>query len=533
MINDQEIATHPYVIELLRVIEELKSQLTQTTKTFQSKIAELQQQVTWFQKQTFGKKSERRVDDVFPTTKTQLPLFSGSTTPTPAAVTPITVVAEHVRKKSNKVTAPDNAGQSGLRFGPEVRVEVISVLNPAIAGLAESEYEVVETRVVERLCQEKSGYFIKQYTTQVVKILSTGKLKAAAFPEPVIDSRYADISLLVGLLMDKFLYHLPIYRQHQRMAALGIDVSRGSLVNWVLAVISLLEPIYRAQESSVLESKVLSMDETPHKAGRRDGPGKLGVSQFWFLYGDKNEVYIHNNESKGAEVIRKLLKDKFHGTLLSDGAPAYEKIAAELQLLHAECWAHARRNFVEAEEQEPEGAKLAVAFIKEIYVAEAAAPTKLEEKLEYRLAKIKPLVVTFFEWLTKERSRVSLLPKNSYTKAVQYAAAREASLRVFLSNPEVPIDNNHTERQIRPLVLGRKNYLFCWSELGAKSVAMIQSLLLTCQLHDVDPHEYLTDVLTRISTHSQFDIAELTPRQWKAKFSKQALAVELPQQKAA
>ena len=501
----------------LTTLEATLALLNKAQESYLAKISELENQVRWFKKQIFGPKSERRADDVLPLVgTTQLKLFELPAKPELPAET--TTIKEYTRKKSPKIIPDDNASESGLRFGSEIEVKEIEVPNPVIAGLEESQYEVLGENVSEKLCQRKGSYYIERRRQQRIKVKESGKILEDKAPDRTISSPYADISVLVGMCVDKFQYHMPLYRQHQRMAAQGVFLSRGSLSNWIHEFIELFRPVYEAQKRSVLESLVLSMDETPHKAGRRNGGGKMSTCYYWFLYGDRKEVIIHNSQTRSSEVIKELLGN-FKETLLTDGYPAYESIVKELLLKHANCWSHARRYFVEAEEQEPLSSKKAVDLIRQLYALEDAGPPEKEKLLAYRIKYLKPVVDQLFEWLKEEQARISKLPKTSYSKAVQYALNREGSLRVFLTNPDVPMDNNHTERAVRPIVLGRKNYLFCWTEVGAEKVAIIQSLIYTCQLHGINPWDYLTDVGVRVSTHPASKVEELTPRVWKQKFS--------------
>lgn len=129
-----------------------------------------------------------------------------------------------------------------------------------------------------------------------------------------------------------------------------------------------------------------------------------------------------------------------------------------------------------------------------------------------------PIVHAFFRWCDAQLLRPELTPKRPLMTALKYAQARRAGLKVFLSDPEVPLDTNHLERSIRPIPMGRRNWLFCWSELGARHIAVLQSLLVTCRLQGVDPYTYLVDVLQRVSTHPDKDVLELSPRIWKTKF---------------
>jgi hypothetical protein len=141
------------------------------------------------------------------------------------------------------------------------------------------------------------------------------------------------------------------------------------------------------------------------------------------------------------------------------------------------------------------------------------------KRLELRAQRCKPIVDEFFAWLKTTLQKRVLLPRNPFTEAAGYALAREKSLRVFLEFPDVPIDTNHLEREIRPIALGRKNWLFCWTEIGAHYVGVFQSLLATCRLQGIDPYSYLVDVLQRLESHPARQVADLTPRLWKEKFA--------------
>ena len=150
--------------------------------------------------------------------------------------------------------------------------------------------------------------------------------------------------------------------------------------------------------------------------------------------------------------------------------------------------------------------------------------------VELRAERCKPIVEGFFEWLKTTLETRILLPSNPFTEAAGYALDREKQLRVFLEYPDVPIDTNHLEREIRPIALGRKNWLFCWTEIGAKYVGIFQSLLVTCRLQGVDPYTYLVDVLQRVESHPASDVAALTPRLWKERFAADPLrsAIDRP-----
>ena len=138
-----------------------------------------------------------------------------------------------------------------------------------------------------------------------------------------------------------------------------------------------------------------------------------------------------------------------------------------------------------------------------------------------------PIVEAFFAWCHQQRQRMDLVNTDPLAKALVYADNHQAQLKVYLGDPEVPIDTNHLERALRVIPMGRKNWMFCWSEVGARQVGIIQSLLTTCRLHNVDPYTYLVDVLQRVSLHPARDTMELTPRCWKDRFAAKPLRSDL------
>jgi len=337
---------------------------------------------------------------------------------------------------------------------------------------------------------------------------------------------------MAGMLVDKFVYHLPLYRQHQRLRQSGIDLSRGTLSNLCQRTIALLVPIFDAQRQHILKSRVLAMDETPIKAGRK-APGKLRQGYLWPVYGEEDEIAFHYTPTRASAHVTEILGPSFKGVLLTDGYEAYTKYAKQhTALTHAGCWAHTRRYFERAQEAEPEAADHALERIGELYRHEAqirAQQLTTEAILNYRVAHCAPVVQAFFDWCHQQCQRHDLLPSNPLTKALKYTRTRADQLTVFLSDPAVAVDTNHLERALRPIPMGRKNWLFCWTEFGARQVGIIQSLLSTCKLHGIDPYTYLVDVLQRISQHPASRVIELTPRVWKATFADHPLRSVLDQ----
>ncbi len=338
-----------------------------------------------------------------------------------------------------------------------------------------------------------------------------------------------DVSFLAGMLIDKFCYHLPLYRQHQRLLQSAIQLSRYTLTRWAGTAIDLLRPIVDAQQRHVLQSRVLAMDETPIKAGRKE-KGKMRQAYFWPIYGEDEEIVFLYAPSREHRHVQRFL-GAFQGTLLSDGYEAYSAYAKHHEgVTAAGCWSHCRRGFERAQESEPAAGAEALALIGALYRHEDIIREKNlkgARKLAYRTEHSEPLVQAFWRWCDAQCHRPDLLPSSLLAKALKYALARRASLQVFLSDPDVPIDTNHLERSLSPIPTGRRNWLFAWTEIGAERIGIIQSLLVTCRLQGVDPYTYLVDVLQRISEHPASQVTDLTPRVWKTKFSHDPMKSDL------
>jgi len=492
-----------------------REELIDRVVTTHARLEDAERQLRWFKQQLFGAKSERRTD--LAPDPSQLSLGEAlAQARAPEAST--TAVPAHARRKP--VAREDN-NDSGLRFDASVPVTRIVLPNPELADMADADVIQIDERITHQLAQRPASYHVIEYVRRVVKRRDTSEISCPPAPTSVLEKSYADVSLLAGMLIDKFRYHLPLYRQHQRMQAAGITVSRASLTNWVQRTSELLAPIFQAQLRSVLESQVLAMDETPIRAGRK-AKGKMRSAYFWPIYGDRNEVVFPYASSRAHAHVEALLGD-FEGTLLSDGYGAYPAYAEQrAKVEHALCWAHTRRGFVKAEDVEPARVARALDFIGQLYAIEAEMREKkceAEARQKIRGDQSRSVVAEFFDWLKSELAQGALLPKNPFTVAASYALERQRGLEVFLGDPDVPIDTNHLERTLRPIPMGRKNWLFCWTELGAEHVGQVQSLITTCVLHDVDPYTYLVDVLQRITTHPAARVAELTPRLWNEHFA--------------
>ena len=483
----------------------------------------LKQELAWFKRQLFGRKSEKRLIEH----ADQLDLGQLLGDAEPLSEPEPTEKISYTRRKG-KQRRDEDVTDSGLRFDERVPIETIELSAPQLQGAEADQYEIIDYKVTRRLAQRPGSYVVLEYRRPVIRDKRRSTLMEVPAPSAVFDNSLADVSLLAGILIDKFLYHLPLYRQHQRLGDAGITLSRGTLTNYVQRAIGLLEPIYDAQWRHILQSRVLAMDETPIKAGKA-GKGKLKQTWYWPIYGEADEICFSWSRSRGKAHVVDQLGD-FAGTLLSDGYAAYDAYAkTRPKVTQAQCWAHTRRYFERAQESD-----LAAAEALEIIGALYQVETQIREreladqaKLDYRRDQALPIVDAFFGWVHTQRQRIDLVNSAPLAKALVYAENHQAQLRVYLGDPAVAIDTNHLERALRVIPMGRKNWLFCWSEVGAQQVGIIQSLLSTCWLHDVDPYAYLVDVLQRIALHPAREVEQLTPRCWKTLYAGDPLRSDL------
>jgi transposase len=497
--------------------QQLRAENAQLRQQLQS----LQQQLDWFKRQLFGRKSEKRLIES-PDQMDIGQLFERPAADHPAPDTEQITYTRKKQRQNNCVT------DQGLRFDDSVPVEVIELPAPELQGEQASQYEVIDHKITRRLAQRPGSYVVLEYHRPVVKHKASQTLTTVAAPTAIFDNSLADVSLLAGILIDKFVYHLPLYRQHQRLRDSGIQLSRSTLTYYTQRSIELLTPIYEAQWRHLLQSKVLAMDETPIKAGRKH-KGVMQSAWYWPIYGEDDEICFTWSTSRGSDHVKQQLPN-FQGILLSDGHSAYDAYAKNKpEVTQAQCWAHARRYFERAKDSDP-AAEEALEQIGELYRIEAEIRAKQltdQDKLQYRSRHSLPIVESFFGWIHEQRQRMDLVNSDLLSKALNYADNHQAQLRVYLGDPDVPIDTNHLERALRVIPMGRKSWLFCWTEVGAKQVGIIQSLLTTCRLQDIDPYTYLVDVLQRVSLHPAKDVEALTPRRWKEKYAANPLKSDL------
>lgn len=455
------------------LLTRLQSQ-TVTINTQAERIAALEHQLDWFRRQVFGQKRERFIAEPNPAQ-----LHLGEALPVPSANSGKSADREQsIPAHTRRIKASNGADtQSGeeLPFFDESKVPVhtIVLMPDTVEALSPEQYEIIGEKVTYRMAQRPGSVQVLKYRRPVVKIKASAQIHTVPAPAGIFEGSRADVSFAAGMLIDKFAWHLPLYRQHLRLEAAGLRVSRPWLTQLAQRSIRLLEPIHDAQFASIQKSRVIAMDETPIKAGR-SGHGKMKTGYFWPVYGEQDEVCFPFHPSRSHGYVQQALglcptQDR---VLLSDGYDAYARYAKKTGITHAQCWVHARRTFVEAEPAEPIHVAEVLAQIQKLYAIEEDIRARAltgEEKRLHRLTHSKPIVERFFFWVDWQLQRAELTPSNPFTKALAYVRERRAGLEVFLSDPDVPMDTNHLERALRVIPLGRKNWMFCWTRAGRQA----------------------------------------------------------------
>ena len=448
------------MIEATRIaeLESANRTLRHEVDALHALCEQLKGQVAWFQRQVFGEKSEKRRDF---DESVQASLFADLGVPE-VALPPAADLQTITYTRRPKVRSEDTVLPAGLRFTEDALIAEIQMDDPAVDALPDDQKERIGEKVTWRLSQRPSSYLLLKIIRPVYKIQPSGEIACAPTPPAIFPGCVADVSVLAGLLIDKGLYHLPLYRQHQRMIDGGVILSRQTPINWSGRALDLLAPIVTAMGRDLVRTNThLAMDETPVKAGRLS-PGKMKQAYLWPIYGEHDEVVFHYAASREHAHVETFLKG-FTGTLLSDGYSAYTAYAAKhANVTHALCWAHARRYFERAEAQDTQACREALMLIGALYAHEQVIREQQltgETKRDYRTTHSEPIVHAFFRWCDAQVLRPELTPKHPMMIALKYVQARRTGLKVFLSDPEVPLDTNHLERSLRPIPMGKKNWM--------------------------------------------------------------------------
>jgi len=337
-------------------------------------------------------------------------------------------------------------------------------------------------------------------------------MEVAAKPEAAIEKGMAGPGLLAYIVTSKFSDYLPLYRLEDIFERQGFEISRATQSIWCGDVADLVEPLYEGMAERVRQSHVVATDDTimPMLS-----VGKTRSARMWVYVGDQANPYnvFDFTLNRGRDGPKYFLRD-YQQVLLADGYGGYDGVVAGNAITRAGCWAHSRRKFIDAEKVAPEIAREAVELIGALFRVERQGKDfSVEERLALRRAESAPVLAKLREKLLEWKEQ--LLPKHPMAEAVNYALSQWAELNVFCSDGAVPIDNNVSEREMKRIVLNRKNSLFVGNSRGGRTAAILASLTSTCRRHEVDPQMYLTQLLMNLPQAKMSELSDWLPDQWK------------------
>lgn len=477
-----------------------KEDLLKVISSRDQKIDYLESQLAMYKRMQFGQKRERFEGD-----SNQIAL--------PFEAEPAEVVQqqeetkekiEYVRKR------PNHKGRAKLPA--HLPVEEIEIHPEGDL----SEMVCIGKEITEELECEPAKFYIKRYIRYKYAAKNGDRVSIAELPERVIDKGIPGASLLAMILTGKYMDHLPLYRQKQIFARENIQIPSSTIEGWTKQALEKLEPLYEHLIFDTKSKGYLQVDETPIKVLDSDKKGAAHQGYYWVYHAPLEGTVLFDYSPTRGGIAAVPMLGNFKGYLQTDGYAVYEKYGKKKEVTHLACWAHARREFEKALDNDKRRAEKALLLIQQLYINERKAK---EENLspqqikELRLAESLPVINELGKWIFEEIKNT--LPKSQIGKAMAYAYARWDALSAYLYDGNLFIDNNLVENAIRPIALGRKNYLFAGSHEAAQRSAMIYSLFAICKKHEVNPFQWLKYTLQNIMSINHKNIKELYPQNYK------------------
>lgn len=492
-----------------------------------AEIKKLSDTLLWLRRKVFGKMSEKNL----PLDPDQLLLFEQEhlTDEERARLDKEVEAAEQQMTKTITVKVKPSRRDLDTTGLPTEVIDIYPDGTTDENGKLKDEYVEIGTDESSRLEHIAAKTYIKKTVIHKVMLKSDSNNKTpedrriicARLPLAPVNRCMAGASMLTDIIIGKFMYHLPFYRQIQQYKESGITISDSTMGGWYEAAVEKLKLLYDILRQHILQSEYIQIDESvlpvidseKHKARKgyewcvRDAI--RGAVMFYYDRG-----------SRGGKVAREIL-GAYKGAVQCDGYDAYDQFEKNDNITVYGCWAHARRKFVDALNENNRLATEALCFIRKIYKVESdanKAGLNADELKEQRLKISYPTIRLFETWM--KETYLKVLPNSKMGDAIEYTYSLLPRLSRYVNDGRINIDNNLIENAIRPLALGRKNYLFCGNDASAYRAAIVYSLISTCKAVDVDPRTWMEDVLRKIPYYQrdQRDLAELLPFNWKNRY---------------
>ena len=489
-------------------------------------IFTLQSQLEYLKRRLYGTSSERHINNnlFYPGLFDNTELTAEEKQETEAAIKEIeSILAEtvqvRVKGKPVRKPLPESLPRRDEHHYPEMDSrEQYSELPSEITEVLEHEPGKCYVR---RIIRHK--YVLKTPKSDISSLIITAPLPVLPLPRS-----YAGVTILSELMINKYVDHLPFYRQIQMFKRDGLTLPAPTVNGWFKDTTDLFRPMYCRLQEIILESDYIQADETtiPVIIHRE----KRAVKKYLWLFRSVTDslVFFHyDNGSRAQKVIIPILSN-YRGALQTDGYEAYATYENKENILLLACWAHVRRKYVEALTSDKERAEYALSQIRLLYDVERKADSDnlpYEERKILRNRLSKPIIVAFEKWLLREHEKVA--PKSPIGKAIKYTINNCVRLKRYLLDGKYKIDNNLIENSVRPVALGKKNYLFCGNHSAAEDAAVIYSMMGCCKASQVNFRDWFEYVLNNIHSYDNDysrDLAELLPHNWKTANTKTVTA---------
>ena len=486
------------------------------------KIVSKDNRIAYLEQQLYGSRSEKRLP-INPDAL-QLSLFATEIDPLEQQRLDASIAKDE--EKREKLLKVDGYERKVRKPIDTSRLEV-SEEHIYPEGINLEEYNEMEPLVTESLVLVPQKMYIRRIVRHKYVLKASLQqpeserriFEVADLPAAPIHKCMASESVLADILVQKFVYHLPFYRVIQKYREMGVSVSDSTLGGWYAAVCEKLKPIYDRLKVDILSAPYIQVDESTVPVIDNE-KSKTRKGYMWCVRDASGSgVFFHYDlGSRGTQVAMSLLKD-YHGAIQSDGYDVYSKFTGMEGKAMLGCWAHARRKFVDAMRENERLASEALVYIGDLYHIETlTAEMTNEERKKKRREMAYPQIIKFEEWMQMKYFDPSMGPL--MRTAIEYTFKRLPKLSMYVNDGSWHIDNNGVENAIRPLAVGRKNYLFCGSDASAVRASMIYSFIATCKSAGIEPREWFEDVIRRIPEYEsgKADVTHLLPKNWKASF---------------